>query len=57
MASETEAEIANLQKVRATLEIVRESTEKMYNDIKTATENQRNIQSEFGKTVEVLKKV
>lgn len=52
-----EKEIANLENLRATLEIVRVSTEKIYKDIESANENQRSINIEAEKTSDVLKKL
>lgn len=54
---QSEKEIANLQKLRATLEIVRESTEKIYKDVERAFENQQSILAETAKTSDTLKKL
>lgn len=52
-----EKEIQNLQKFRATLEAIRQATENIYTDIKSAQDNQVAILGEAQKAEETLKRV
>lgn len=53
----TPSEIETLQKMRATLEIVREATDKIHQDLLSATDNQRAISTEITRTTTAIEKL
>lgn len=56
-SSSEKKEIADLQRVRATLEAVRQVTDRIHADVASSLGNHQAIDKETARTIEVLKKI